>query len=124
MVVNGDWKFYVYTNHNGLFDLREEPMGSGNYMFEASVALCDIDNDGDLDMATAGEASPTSTASFIIYRNDGSKFTNIQEPMGTNEGLFQFPLRTPQRSQQGSVRSSLYANLCIITSHILQPLDS
>src|SRR5574341_1858 len=42
----------------------------------------DYDNDGDLDLAIAGDSSSTSSGYFSrIYRNDGGAFINIHAPL-------------------------------------------
>ncbi len=69
----------------GTFTNVQEPMGTNNGAMNCAIAFGDIDLDGDLDIAIAG--SDGANKRFIIFRNDGGIFTNVQEPIGTNKGF-------------------------------------
>ena len=80
-----NYRFIIYRNDAGVFNQAQEPMGANMGVWMSSIAYGDIDNDGDLDIALTGNdgAGPR----FIIYRNDGGVFNQVQEPMGANLGV-------------------------------------
>ena len=62
-----------------------EPLGINQGFDLSSIAFGDYDNDGDLDLVVTGDDGVTNR--FIIYRNDGGVYTNVQEPMGADSGV-------------------------------------
>ncbi|MBU1075894.1 MAG: VCBS repeat-containing protein, partial [Spirochaetes bacterium] len=80
-------RFIIFRNDAGTFTNIQEPMGSDQGVWESSIAFGDIDNDGDLDLALTGRDNIGPNRRFIIFRNDGGTFTNIQEPIGINQGV-------------------------------------
>ncbi|MBU1075679.1 MAG: VCBS repeat-containing protein [Spirochaetes bacterium] len=81
-----DRRFIIYRNDAGIFTNVQEPMGINQGVNFSSIAFGDIDNDGDPDLAVTGRDSG-GVERFIIYRNDEGIFTNVQEPMGVNQGV-------------------------------------
>jgi len=80
-----DYKLFLFRNDNNVFTDITAAMGITSsvpgfvsiYGYEMS-AWTDYDNDGDLDAVI----NQTSNKSYIFYRNDGSKFTNIADQVG------------------------------------------
>ena len=68
----------IYNNNAGVFS----PIGAGlTGVYRSSVAWGDYDNDGDLDLALAGQSTSTTRVS-IIYRNEGGGgFVNASESL-------------------------------------------
>jgi len=80
-----DYKLFLFRNDNNVFTDITAAMGITSsvpgfvsiYGYEMS-AWADYDNDGDLDAVV----NQTSNKSYIFYRNDGAKFTNIADQVG------------------------------------------
>ena len=80
-----DYKLFLFRNDKNVFTDITAAMGITSsvpgfvsiYGYEMS-AWADYDNDGDLDAVV----NQTSNKSYIFYRNDGTKFTNIAEQVG------------------------------------------
>ncbi|MBD3288114.1 hypothetical protein GF337_04865, partial [candidate division KSB1 bacterium] len=77
---NDDGVFAKITDQVGL--INEVPGFVSTYSYEMS-AWIDIDLDGDLD----GVMFQTNNPSFLVYRNDGDKFTDIAEEVGLADVL-------------------------------------
>ncbi|MFB6347442.1 MAG: right-handed parallel beta-helix repeat-containing protein, partial [bacterium] len=97
LLVTGDdgtnERVIVYRNDGGgTFTIAAEPMGTNFGVRLSGAEWGDYDNDGDLDFAVTGEDNNT-TNRFIVFRNDDGTFTNIAEPMGSNDGLDQGSLQ-------------------------------
>ena len=80
-----DYKLFLFRNDNNVFTDISAAMGITSsipgfvsiYGYEMS-AWADYDADGDLDAVV----NQTSNKSYIFYRNDGNKFTNIAAEVG------------------------------------------
>ncbi len=80
-----DYKLFLFRNDDNVFTDITAAMGITSsvpgfvsiYGYEMS-AWSDYDNDGDLDAIV----NQTSNKSYIFYRNDGNKFTNIADQVG------------------------------------------
>jgi len=80
-----DYKLFLFRNDQNVFTDVTAAMGITSsvpgfvsiYGYEMS-AWADYDNDGDLDAVV----NQTSNKSYIFYRNDGAKFTNIADQVG------------------------------------------
>jgi enediyne biosynthesis protein E4 len=80
-----DYKLCLFRNDHNVFTDVSSAMGITSsipgfvsiYGYEMS-AWVDYDNDGDLDVVV----NQTSNKSYIFYRNDGNKFTNIADQVG------------------------------------------
>ncbi|NLP11421.1 T9SS type A sorting domain-containing protein [bacterium] len=80
-----DYRLFLFRNDNNVFTDITAAMGITSsvpgfvsiYGYEMS-AWTDYDNDGDLDAVV----NQTSNKSYIFYRNDGTKFTNIANQVG------------------------------------------
>ncbi len=86
----GNYRLLIYENDGeGIFLLDQEPMGAGQGLLWGGVALGDLDNDHDLDLAVGGSdnVSPSpDTTRFITYTNDGAGFFNLyEEPIGIQQ---------------------------------------
>jgi hypothetical protein len=80
----GNKRLIIVTNGTAGFGIWQEPLAGPSAA--GAVALADIDNDGDLDMAVAGYG--ISGRRFFILRNDSGALTPVQEPFGTGIGLW------------------------------------
>jgi len=56
---------------------------SGQTGLGHSVGWCDIENDGDLDLAFSNQDG----SGFWLYRNDGSTFTNINSSVNFQQAI-------------------------------------
>ncbi len=83
-----DFRFIIFNNDNSTFTKVLEPVGDKCGFSYSSMVFGDIDNDGDLDIALIGFNSAYDKR-FFIFRNDNGTFTNIQEPMGTDLGVYE-----------------------------------
>jgi 6-phosphogluconolactonase (cycloisomerase 2 family) len=83
------YELRVYENNgNGTFDSSQIDVdGAGGGLKDGSVAWGDCDNDGDLDILTAGQTSAGSQ--LRVYKNNGNgTFDPIQDEVdGLNSGL-------------------------------------
>jgi len=70
------------------FWVQDNPLGSGNGLFDSTLAFGDIDNDGDLDLAALG--SDGVTKHLIIYENFGVSISSKQDLIGLSSGAVAF----------------------------------
>ncbi len=82
-----NYRFIIYRNDAGTFTNVQEPIGANKGFSYSSITFGDIDNDGDLDIALTA-SDKIGNGRFIIYRNDAGTFTNVQEPMGADQGVY------------------------------------
>lgn len=72
LFVDGSYAQQVFTEVSGSLGI------SGQTGLGHSVGWCDIDNDGDLDVAFSNQDG----SGFWLYRNDGTQFTDITSSAG------------------------------------------
>jgi uncharacterized repeat protein (TIGR01451 family) len=82
------YRFIIWRNTGGMFNLFQEPMGANKGVVSGSIACGDNDNDGDSDIVLTGYDNLTWGRRFAIYRNDGGAFNLSQDPIGANNGFW------------------------------------
>ncbi|MBT9175176.1 MAG: hypothetical protein DDT22_00850 [candidate division WS2 bacterium] len=83
--ISGNRRFILFKNSSGTFLLDQEPLGANVGVEFGSIAFCDYDSDGDLDLAICG--TDGTNRRFILFKNDNGVFTLNQQPLGSNIGV-------------------------------------
>ncbi len=84
----GNRRFILFRNSSGTFLIDQEPLGVNIGLENGSVAFCDYDLDGDLDIAVSGTIDGTASGRrLILFKNTNGVFSLDQEPMGLAAGV-------------------------------------
>ncbi|HON55437.1 MAG TPA: VCBS repeat-containing protein, partial [bacterium] len=112
LLVTGEDDYYkrliLFRNDRTGFTKVAEPMGANAGVYYSSISVADIDNDGDLDLAVAGDDGINKR--LIIFENQNGTFVKKQEPTGINTGLSYGQIKFADYDNDGFVDLAVSGN--------------
>ncbi|MBP7651774.1 VCBS repeat-containing protein [Candidatus Dependentiae bacterium] len=112
LLVSGKDDYYkrliLFRNDKTGFTKVAEPMGINSGMHYSSIAFADIDNDGDLDFAVAGNDGVNRR--LIIFENQNGTFVNKQEPLDVNSGVSNGQIKFADYDDDGFIDLAVTGN--------------